>query len=1280
VENTLKEICIVNIMAQVYKRGEFCSYLGRYKVEKGSEHTHTSIFKPSGSFYIPADELEMFYQMYQNALLGGEDLFMTEKHRDMSPFLIDLDFRFERYGNELERKYTHKDVEAVIQVYLKKSMEYLQLTQPCHVYLLEKPYPTFDKGLVKDGIHIIIPDIVTRPSVQHLIRKDILPEVKSALETLGCVNSIEDIVDEAVIERNNWQMYGSKKPNCEAYAVTCKYIFDPSTSTLSKDALFIPDHSQLVETLSIRNKYERTGVKIEKETHIKEFEQAALAKKKSKMQANNMLQTSANNRRNEATNLEHIGKLVDILSPERANSYNDWIRVGWCLRNIDHRLLDKWIEFSMKSPKFQDDNECRSMWRYMRDGGIGVGTLYMWAKQDNPEEYKNIMQHDITTLIYNSTNETHFDIARVVHLMFKHEFVCASIKQNAWYQFREHRWVDCESGHSLSTKLSTDVFRQYSLAAALYHSKAAATESETEQRHFSEVGKKLAGIATKLKTVSYKENVMSECRRMFYTEKFEEKLDSKCQLIGFDNGVYDLEAKEFREGQPEDFISFTTGCNYIEYQQQHGLAKQVQGFLNQVLTKPHIKEYVLLLLSSFLNGNIREERFHIWTGSGCFAKDTPIMMFDGSSKSVQDVIEGDRLMGDDSTPRTVQQLFNGYSDMYEITPIKGDKFTVNGGHDLVVKIANMTYVRQIKDGRWTAEWAEYDQAEEQVIKVKKLYFQTKELADAHVATLDQNPKNTKKGDILIMTVHQYLRLSKTLQSFLYLYRPEIVNYPSQDVKIDPWFLGYWLGNGSYENTSFTTMDTEVYDEVVRLYGEDHEIPLYDARGVANTWAITWNKNRDCLWHKFMHYNLKKNKHIPEEYMHNDKNIRMRLLAGIIDSDGHYQESANHFEVTFEKENLLDDLIVLARSLGFTCFKYIKVGTWTHNGVKKSGTYYRTHICGHGLENIPTVVPRKKAKARTDIRNPLVFSFKLERVADGDFYGFELDGNRRFLKGNGDFTVLKNSNGKSKIIDLFEQSFGDYCCKFPVTLLTQKRGASGAAAPELARSKGKRFAVLQEPSEDEKLNVGLMKELSGGDKIQARALFKDCIEFKPQFKMVLTCNHLPNVPSDDGGTWRRIRLVEFTSKFTQNPDPAKETEFPIDVDLSSKFVDWREHFMTLLIEYYKKYCTTGITEPEEVLKCTKEYQRNNDFYLDFVENELEVHDMSFVSVNDAYSVFKSWTKDNMPSLKVKKGDFMKSIDKICGKRANINRVEGWKGYRVKTFSSMDMQSDAHDDLN
>ena len=872
-------------MAQIYKRGDFCSHVQRYKVEKGSEMTHTSIIKPSGAFYIPTDEMDAFYSIYKRAMTGGEDLYMTEKHRDISPFLIDLDFKFEK-GEKLERMYSLHDIESVIKLYTEHISEYVEIPPQYDIYLLEKPYPSVDKGTVKDGVHIIIPDIITKSSVQMLIRKDILKGMKEVLLHLKCVNSIEDIVDEAVIERNNWQMYGSKKPNCEAYKVTHKYVWNSNAKVLEEKKEF-EGHADLVEILSIRNKFEKSTIKIEKATVIKEYETIASAKKKRQNTPNPMLQSHHNNKKNIVENLEHIAKLVDILSEDRSNSYNDWVRVGWCLRNIDYRLLPKWIDFSQKSPKFVE-GECDKLWNYMRDDGLGIGTLYMWAKQDNPAEFKQIMDADINNLIFASRNETHYDIARVVYFMMKHEFVCASIKSNYWYQFRENRWVPCDSGYSLNSKLSTDVFRQYSTAAAHYHMRAATTENEAEQSQFTDTAKKLGTIATKLKMGPYKENVMNECRKMFYIEKFEEKLDSKCHLIGFENGVYDLELKEFREGRPEDYISFTTGCSYVEYNADNVYARQMSLFLSQVLTKEHIREYVLLLLSSFLNGNIREERFHIWTGSG-------------------------------------------------------------------------------------------------------------------------------------------------------------------------------------------------------------------------------------------------------------------------------------------------------------------------------------------------------------------------------------------------------SNGKSKIIDLFEQSFGDYCCKFPVTLLTQKRAASNSATSELARAKGKRFAVLQEPSEDEKLNVGLMKELSGGDKIQARALFKDPIEFKPQFKMVLTCNHLPNVPSDDGGTWRRIRLVEFQSKFVADPDPSNENEFPIDTDLSTKFVDWREHFMSLLIEYFKKYCISGIKEPEEVLQCTKEYQKNNDFYLDFIERELEKYDMGFLSVNDAFSVFKYWVKDEVPGLKIKKKDFITSLDKSLGKRVTVNRLEGWKGMRVKSHGDTGGHDD-NDDLN
>jgi phage/plasmid-associated DNA primase len=171
-------------------------------------------------------------------------------------------------------------------------------------------------------------------------------------------------------------------------------------------------------------------------------------------------------------------------------------------------------------------------------------------------------------------------------------------------------------------------------------------------------------------------------------------------------------------------------------------------------------------------------------------------------------------------------------------------------------------------------------------------------------------------------------------------------------------------------------------------------------------------------------------------------------------------------------------------------------------------------------------------------------------------------------------------------------------------------------------------------------------------------------------MILCCNHLPSVPSDDGGTWRRIRVVEFTSRFCENPDPEKPTEFKMDTDLASHFDDWKEHFMSMLIEFYKDYKLNGIKEPEEVLKCTREYQRSNDCYLDFVESEMERSDFSFLSYNDVYTCFKNWMSDNAPShMKgVQKNKAIKALDKILGKSIGVNKTGGWKGWVFKVINN------------
>jgi phage/plasmid-associated DNA primase len=125
---------------------------------------------------------------------------------------------------------------------------------------------------------------------------------------------------------------------------------------------------------------------------------------------------------------------------------------------------------------------------------------------------------------------------------------------------------------------------------------------------------------------------------------------------------------------------------------------------------------------------------------------------------------------------------------------------------------------------------------------------------------------------------------------------------------------------------------------------------------------------------------------------------------------------------------------------------------------------------------------------------------------------------------------------------------------------------------------------------------------------------------------------------------------------------------MDTELSKKFDIWKEYFMGLLIKYYKAYVEEGNTEPEEVLACTKEYQRNNDIYLDFVEQEFERNDMGFISYNQVVNCFKSWLKDNnMNHISVKKKDITTNFGKTLGKSVVVSTVEGFKGWQFKNHA-------------
>ncbi len=189
---------------------------------------------------------------------------------------------------------------------------------------------------------------------------------------------------------------------------------------------------------------------------------------------------------------------------------------------------------------------------------------------------------------------------------------------------------------------------------------------------------------------------------------------------------------------------------------------------------------------------------------------------------------------------------------------------------------------------------------------------------------------------------------------------------------------------------------------------------------------------------------------------------------------------------------------------------------------------------------------------------------------------------------------KGGNGKGLLTELVKRSLGKYFHPLPHTVITKPSDKKDCACPALAKAKGKRFVQFSEPEAEDKLQVGLIKELTGNDEITARDLFKSTIIYKPQFGLYGQTNNIPKLNRPDGGAGRRIRIIRFIFSFVANPtEPFHKI---INMELKDKIVkspEWRDEFMLLLLEAYDRIRTVNIHEPQRVLDDSKEYMEDNN---------------------------------------------------------------------------------------
>lgn len=279
-----------------------------------------------------------------------------------------------------------------------------------------------------------------------------------------------------------------------------------------------------------------------------------------------------------------------------------------------------------------------------------------------------------------------------------------------------------------------------------------------------------------------------------------------------------------------------------------------------------------------------------------------------------------------------------------------------------------------------------------------------------------------------------------------------------------------------------------------------------------------------------------------------------------------------------------------------------------------------------------------------------------------------------------WTGLSGANGKSTLVNFLENTLGDYITSVDVSLLTNKRGNASNATPDVVRLRGKRIFTFQEPEHDDKLRTGILKQYTGGDTIVARELFKAPISFKLQGTMIMCCNDLPAVTSIDGGTWRRIRVVEFKSRFCDNP--VKENEFKIDPTIKTKIKEWRPYFMSILIHWYYKFLEQGMNEPDEVKQATAKYKVDNDKFNEFFDAVLEECSDHFETNKNIYSHFSSWWSNNYPNSKIPEIRDLRRAMKIKFGNEKENVINGFVNYgfniKIKqTLTDDDIYSERDD---
>ena len=681
-------------------RDRLLSLLESHRVHhKGGDTpiTHTLIpsgpkSKDGGKFSLPPSQEENLLRKHLEASKKTK-IHLTEAQLPDGPLLVDIDLHYS--PDVSKRQHTQQDIEKLIALYNKAIFKYTSPESIVEVFVMHKDDVNMLPNKTKDGVHMIF-GLAVKRGIQLAIRKDVVSALESGevLGSLPIINEWSDVVDEAITKGGNWQVYGSCKPDHQAYRVTQHYKCFLSPDGLGFKA---PKLENGKDQFDVAKYYRQLsarfgagdgcagwpeGVTREDFVHL-EVKKNSRAKTIPPGSDIAMCDISSEEELDRAIQY-HIYSTTDVLNyrvtethqfalalPKAYHgpgSYDKWMRVGWALAHTDPRMFVTWVKLSTKEPcratlagpdgKFDWKNvqEMWDMWLgfdFSSEEGDGLSyrSVMYWCRQDAPAEHERIKQttidyfidetldpgrqvkslfaadgqHDMKDIEKRKIEHTEFDVAQVLYQLYKERFICASIKNNIWYEFQKHRWHEIDSGGTLRMSISKDLYGEYlSRVMSLMKRQTQLFEDDEdedspESRYLKWKIVRITKILPTLKQTTFKNNIMREAKELFYDKDFYNELDQNPYLICFRNGIIDFKEKTFRDGRAEDYVSFCTNIDYIpgdSGKRSQEKEVEVKTFMEQLFPEAPLRRYMWQHLASTLIGTLENQTFNMYFGSG----------------------------------------------------------------------------------------------------------------------------------------------------------------------------------------------------------------------------------------------------------------------------------------------------------------------------------------------------------------------------------------------------------------------------------------------------------------------------------------------------------------------------------------------------------------------------------------------------------------------------------------------------------------------------------------